>query len=113
MEAGPVCTGIHVGHTSIEVALRSKPEGREFPSLSRLVHCRKLPGQAADDAVLTLKILNFLTGETWLISGRSLGLGGWLSSRSGEAGHSLPDQSPGIQTTWPNPRSSSVATGCR
>src|SRR5712692_2713152 len=45
----------HVGHTCREVAWRSKPEGRDFLSLTRLVRRRKRAGRSADDAVLTLK----------------------------------------------------------
>jgi hypothetical protein len=42
----------------MEVALRSKPEGGTSLLLSRLTRCRNTPGQTADDAVLTLKILS-------------------------------------------------------
>jgi hypothetical protein len=37
------------------MAWRSKPEGKDFLSLSRLVRRRKEAGRSADDAVLTLK----------------------------------------------------------
>ena len=49
--------GAHEGDTRIEVAFGSKPEGRSSLLLSRLTRCRNTPGQTADDAVLTLKIL--------------------------------------------------------
>lgn len=54
--AGPACAGTHVGHTDIEMALRSKPEGK-FLLLARLVRCRRASGPTADDAVLTLRSL--------------------------------------------------------
>lgn len=54
--AGPVRTGTHAGHTDIEMALRSKPEG-DFLLLTRLVRCRRASGPTADDAVLTLRSL--------------------------------------------------------
>ncbi len=54
--AGPACAGTHVGHTDIEMALRSKPEGK-FLLLARLVRCRRAFGPTADDAVLTLRSL--------------------------------------------------------
>jgi hypothetical protein len=50
--------GAHEGDTSIEVAFGSKPEGKTSLLLSRLTRCRITPGQTADDAVLTLKILS-------------------------------------------------------
>ena len=50
--------GAHEGDTFIEVALRSKPEGKSSLLLSRLTRCRNTAGQTADDAVLTLKILS-------------------------------------------------------
>src|ERR1700730_11471550 len=40
------------GHTCREVAWRSKPEGKDFLSLTRLVRRRKGAGRSADDAVL-------------------------------------------------------------
>src|SRR5258707_738242 len=101
----------HVGHTCREVAWRSKPEGRDFLSLTRLVRRRKLAGRSADDAVLTLKSFLLATpaepGSTIPNSfpvrseeaETSHGTGGLVSSRSGEAGHSSPGQSPGKQTT--------------
>jgi hypothetical protein len=55
MGAVPGSAGTHAGHTGREVAWRSKPEGREILSLSRLVRRRKQPRRTADDAVLTLK----------------------------------------------------------
>src|SRR5215470_1368583 len=57
----PETAGKHVARTCNEVAWRSKPEGRNILSLSRLIRCRKPAGQTADDAVLTLKILLSLT----------------------------------------------------
>src|ERR1700738_3110986 len=53
--AAPGNAGKHVGHTCREVACRSKTEGRDFLSLTRLVRRRKEAGRSADDAVLTLK----------------------------------------------------------
>jgi len=50
--------GAHEGDTCIEVAFCSKPEGSSSLLLSRLTRCRNTPGQTADDAVLTMKILN-------------------------------------------------------
>ena len=73
---GPAYTETHVGDTCRELPLRSKPEGVSpagpgsrttyFLLLSmlvllRVVRCRDLPGQTADDAVLTLLFLNLLT----------------------------------------------------
>ena len=66
MGACPETTGTHAVDTCRGAAWRSKPEGmipawpessltRWFLSLSRLVRCRRLPGQTADDAVLTLE----------------------------------------------------------
>src|SRR5690242_7087711 len=40
------------------MAWRSKPEGKDVLSLSRLIRCQKLAGRTADDAVLTLKSFN-------------------------------------------------------
>ena len=62
--AGPVRTGTHAGHTDIEMALRSKPEG-DFLLLTRLVRCRRASGPTADDAVLTLKILIPIAQNCW------------------------------------------------
>ena len=55
--AVPGEAGTHAEHTGRVVALRSKPEGKDFLSLSRLVRCLEITGRTADDAVLTLKIL--------------------------------------------------------
>jgi hypothetical protein len=75
---GPVRTGTHLRDTCREMPLRSKPEGCNpagpgcrtstyFLLLSKLVllrvvRCRKVSGQAADDAVLTLIFLNLRAG---------------------------------------------------
>src|SRR5260370_22885944 len=53
--AAPGDAGMHAGHSCREVAWRSKPEGRDFLSLSRLVRRRKRAGRSADDAGLTLQ----------------------------------------------------------
>jgi len=57
----PGTAGKDAGRTCREMAWRSKPEGKDVLSLSRLIRCLKLAGRTADDAVLTLKILLCVT----------------------------------------------------
>ena len=54
------CAEAHTGHTKNEMAWRSKPEGIIL-MLARLVRRRKASVRTADDAVLTLKILESVT----------------------------------------------------
>ncbi|PYU70331.1 MAG: hypothetical protein DMG52_25720 [Acidobacteria bacterium] len=80
--AAPGNAGTHVGHTRREVAWRSKPEGRDFLSLSRLVRRRKRGGRSADDAVLTLK--SFLVATPAML-GSTIPNANSFPVRSGEA----------------------------
>src|SRR5712664_540637 len=90
--AGPGRTGTHACDTCREAARCSNAEGRfpagpEWPTtkcvlwrsrllLLRVTRCREGPGQTADDAVLTLSILNIRPGAAFLSCSQALGTGG-------------------------------------